>query len=82
MGINMTHIESRPSKKNPGLEYDFYIDCEVPKDIMENLFQRLKTTTDGVSVHARSPGKEECKLSILYFSLILNHRSLVPSTCA
>ena len=78
----MTHIESRPSKKNPGVEYDFYIDCEVPKDIMENLLQQLKTTTVGVSVHARSPGKEECKLSILCSSLILTHRSLVPSTCA
>lgn len=29
LGINLTHIESRPSITNPDEEYDYYIDCEM-----------------------------------------------------
>ena len=55
----MTHIESRPSKANPGKQYDFYIDCEVSKKTMDELLAQLKAIVVDVSVYSRSPEKDQ-----------------------
>ena len=56
LGINMSHIESRPSKQSPGQEYEFYVDCEC---VTEELMERLKSLAKSVSVLSRSPKKDE-----------------------
>lgn len=61
----MTHIESRPSKTNAGLYYDFYVDCSViESEQMDQLLSKLNKTAINVSVHSRSPEKNESKCLI------------------
>lgn len=58
LGINMTHIESRPSKSCPGSEYEFYADCEGVED-GDLLVEKLQVYASNISVLARSPKKDE-----------------------
>ena len=66
LGVNMSHIESRPSKSHPGSKYDFYVDCEgvVNKD---DLAEKLQSHASNISVLSRSPKKDEgvCLLASL-----------------
>ncbi len=55
----MTRIESRPSKKNHGEEYDFFVECECSEDAQERLLSKLREYATTVSVLSRSPKKDE-----------------------
>ncbi len=55
----MTHLESRPSKTNPGSEYDFYMDCVCPTDKKEELLGLLRANSLSVNVLSRDPGMDE-----------------------
>ena len=59
LGINMSHIESRPSKSSPGAEYDFYVDCHCPKEKRDALMKKLRECSRAVNVLSRSPQKDE-----------------------
>lgn len=59
LGINMTHIESRPSRSNPGKEYDFFIDCKAPRDMIEKLVKQVSTYTNNVTIQSTSPVENE-----------------------
>ena len=59
--VNMTHIESRPSKKNRGEEYDFFVDCECTEKQREELVAKLRTCATSVNVLSRTPQKDEGK---------------------
>ena len=55
LGINITHIESRPSKTNPGKEYDFFAELDGGnKETIDDLVVRLKAQTTSIIVHARN----------------------------
>ena len=56
--MNMSHIESRPSKSQPGSEYDFYVDCEGVVN-KEELAEKLQSHASNISVLSRSPKKDE-----------------------
>lgn len=58
-GVNMTHIESRPSKTNPGKEYDFYVECACRDAQKEQLVAELKKLSNNVSILSRDPAKDE-----------------------
>ena len=55
----MKHLESRPSKSNPGSEYDFYVDCVCPPEVKEELLSSLKAHSISVNVLSRDPGMDE-----------------------
>ena len=57
----MTHIESRPSKRCPGREYDFFVDCECSTEKKGDLKERLTTYAHSINVMARAPSKDEGK---------------------
>ena len=59
VGINMTHIESRPSKANPGKEYDFYVDYICSEEKRAELVAKLKEYTTSINLLSRSPQKDE-----------------------
>ena len=59
LGINMTHIESRPSKANPGKEYDFYVDYLCSEEKRAELVAKLKEYTTSINLLSRSPQKDE-----------------------
>ena len=56
--MNMSHIESRPSKSHAGSEYDFYVDCEGVVN-KEELAEKLQRHASNISVLSRSPKKDE-----------------------
>ena len=58
LGVNLTHIESRPSKRKPGEEYDFYVDCECAEESKEEVTSKLSACATNVTLHARSPNKD------------------------
>ena len=55
----MTHIESRPSKTNPGTEYDFYVDYICSEEKRAKLVKTLNSYTTSVNVLSRTPQKDE-----------------------
>ena len=55
----MTHIESRPSKRAPGKEYDFYIDCTCTEQQKVLLVEEIQSMSSNVSVLSRDPKKDE-----------------------
>ncbi len=55
----MTHLESRPSKTNPGSEYDFYTDCVCPPEKKEELLTLLRENSLSVNVLSRDPEIDE-----------------------
>ena len=55
----MTHIESRPSKSNPGNEYDFYVDYVCSEEKRVELVSKLNGYSSSVSVLSRTPQKDE-----------------------
>ena len=57
--MNMTHIESRPSKIHAGSEYDFYVDCACAEQLKDQLVEKLKDISLRVNVLSREPNKEE-----------------------
>ena len=59
LGINMAHIESRPSKANPGKEYDFYIDYLCSEEKRAELVAKLKEYTTSINLLSRSPQQDE-----------------------
>ena len=59
LGINMTHIESRPSKANPGTEYDFYVDYICSEEKRTELVEKLNGYSTSVNVLSRNPQKDE-----------------------
>ena len=62
--INLTHIESRPSKNNPGKEYDFYTSCgECSQEKVDHLLELLKPLVTYVSVEQSNTIKDEGKLN-------------------
>ena len=81
LGINMTHIESRPSKSCPGSEYEFYADCEGVED-GDLLVEKLQVYASNISVLARSPKKDEGLYPLIQspplFSLSFLPLSLFP----
>ena len=59
LGISMTHIESRPSKTNPGAEYDFYADYSCTEEQRTELIKKLNDYTTSINVLSRTPQKDE-----------------------
>ena len=55
----MTHIESRPSKTNPGMEYDFYVDYICTEEKRAELVKNLNGYSTSVNVLSRTPQKDE-----------------------
>lgn len=57
-GLNLKHIESRPSKQNPG-NYDFFVDCcSGINDGLNATVEELKQITGGLAVHVLSRNVE------------------------
>ena len=49
--MNLTHIESRPSKTNPGIEYGFFVDCDCSSEgVKEQLLERLQSCVTSIAV--------------------------------
>ncbi|XP_070537724.1 phenylalanine-4-hydroxylase-like [Ptychodera flava] len=48
-GVNLSHIESRPSKKNK-TEYEFLVSCQNTNGKLQTVIEKLKETTTGVKV--------------------------------
>ena len=59
LGVNLTHIESRPSITKPGQEYDFYLDCQCDRDTLARLVKELEVFAVKVSVKTVNPEKDE-----------------------
>ncbi len=59
LGVNMTHIESRPYNKNHGKQYDFFVDCECSESNRRPLIEKLNKCATSVSVLSRTPKKDE-----------------------
>ena len=59
LSINMSHIESRPSKTNPGKEYDFYVDYICSEEKRAELVTKLKEYTTSINLLSRSPQQDE-----------------------
>lgn len=59
MDINLSHIESRPSRTSPGVEYDFYVRCGCSEDEKADLVARLKRYSTGVRIVQEEPGRSE-----------------------
>ena len=55
----MTHIESRPSKTNPGSEYDFYVDYICSEEKRAELVDKLNGYAASVNILSRTPQKDE-----------------------
>lgn len=55
----MTHIESRPSQTNPGVEYDFYVDCDGSTGTVDTLVEEIKKLAFNVSIQSRQPKGDE-----------------------
>ncbi len=47
----MTHIESRPSRTDPGTDYDFYIDCDGTINDIDSLAIQLRQSVTNVLIH-------------------------------
>ena len=61
--VNLTHIESRPSKDNPGKEYDFFTSCsECSQEKADHLLELLKPLVTSVSVE-QSKSTDESKFN-------------------
>lgn len=61
-GVNMNHIESRPSRTNPGKEYDFFVNCkDCTQDQVDQLVKSLKPIANSVTVERRRPAEDEGK---------------------
>lgn len=57
--INLTHIESRPSKKQAGY-YDFYVDCECSNaETLQRVTSRLQDYAVNVGVLSTQPLKDD-----------------------
>ena len=61
--MNLSHIESRPSKTQPGKEYDFFVDCDCSEDKMDTLMSKLREHVTSITVHSRAPLKNESEES-------------------
>ena len=59
LGINMTHIESRPSKTNPGVEYDFFVNYVCSEEKRTELVGKLSCYSTSINVLSRTPKKDE-----------------------
>lgn len=56
----MSHIESRPSRSNPGEEYDFYVNCSgCPQEKIDRLVELLKPMSTSLSVQRSKPANED-----------------------
>lgn len=55
----MTHLESRPSKSNPGIEYDFYVECCCTDQQKQELVEKLTDYANKVNVLSRDPSEDE-----------------------
>lgn len=56
----MSHIESRPSRTNPGKEYDFFVKfSDYTQEKISRLVELLKPLTTSVSVQHSEPPKDE-----------------------
>lgn len=55
LDISLSHIESRPSQTNPGVEYDFYAQCECLEDKKAELVSRLKRYSTSVRIVQEEP---------------------------
>lgn len=56
-GVNLTHIESRPSKRIPG-SYEFLVTSEAPPSELEATLENLKDGVSYVQVMSRSKGSD------------------------
>lgn len=74
LDVNMTHIESRPSKIKPGLEYEFYVECSGNNEQKLKLVSELKELSTNVSVLSRDPSENEGKNGRFVSSLFLHTR--------
>lgn len=50
LDINLTHIESRRSKSNPGTEYDIYTQCVCAEEKKSDLLNKLDSYSSDVKV--------------------------------
>ena len=56
--VNMSHIESRPSKRSK-TEYDFFVDCEeIQGPRLTHFVDALKDQALSITVHAEEGGGE------------------------
>ena len=56
--VNMSHIESRPSKRSK-IEYDFFVDCEeIQGPRLTNFVDALKDQALSITVHSEEGGGE------------------------
>ncbi|XP_078000010.1 tyrosine 3-monooxygenase-like [Glandiceps talaboti] len=55
-GVNLLHIESRPSKSKDGGR-EFYIKCEAKQNTYKNLLASLKDVANDVALHDESRNK-------------------------
>lgn len=56
--VNMSHIESRPSKRSK-TEYDFFVDCEeIQGPRLTNFVDALKDQALSITVHSEEGGGE------------------------
>ncbi|XP_065910722.1 phenylalanine-4-hydroxylase-like [Dysidea avara] len=60
VGVTMNHIESRPSRTNPGKEYDFFVNCkDCTQDQVDQLVRSLRPIAKSVTVKRRQPAEDE-----------------------
>ena len=69
--VNMSHIESRPSKRSKS-EYDFFVDCEElqgPK--LEKFVEALKDHALSITLHSdEGGGKKSTKFDLNTFKIL------------
>lgn len=54
-GISLSHIESRPSKINPGVEFDFYAQCVCSAEEKAGLVASLRSYSTDVRIVQEEP---------------------------
>ena len=67
----MNHIESRPSRNNPGKEYDFYVNCSgCPQKKIDQLVELLRPMATSLNVQRMSkPAEDEGEVILFVLHL-------------
>ena len=59
-GVNLVHIESRPSKKGED-DYEFYVDCDNTKGSLNNVLPELKERSKSLHILSRRRTKSSSR---------------------